>query len=224
MKRLLDILVSGVAILLLLPFGLVIMLILRFTGEGEVFYVQQRVGRDGKLFGLYKFVTMVKNSENIGTGSITLQNDPRVLPIGKFLRKTKLNEVSQILNVFKGDMSLVGPRPLTPQTFGYYSEDIQREVVKVPPGLTGAGSIYFRDEESIIGNSQKKTEDCYRDEIAPPKGRLERWYIANHSFWLDLKLIFLTAVVVVFPNNQFFHKVLRLPLDRIAMGGQPDTV
>jgi lipopolysaccharide/colanic/teichoic acid biosynthesis glycosyltransferase len=202
-KRLLDLGLSLAAAVLFLPFGLVIAAVLLVTGEGEVFYRQERVGLDGRRFGLLKFATMLKKSPSLGTGTITLRNDPRVLPIGRFLRKTKLNEVPQVLNVLAGDMSLVGPRPLTPQTFGYYTPDVQREIVRVRPGLTGVGSIAFRDEESILGRSALSAVDCYRDEIAPRKGRLELWYIRNRTFWLDVKIILVTAAVVVSPKSRW---------------------
>lgn len=208
MKRLLDLSLSLAAALVFLPVGLVIAAVLRLTGEGEVFYRQERVGRDGKSFGLLKFATMLKKSPSIGTGTITLKNDPRVLPFGRFLRKTKLNEVPQVLNVLKGDMSLVGPRPLTPQTFAFYPPEVQREIVRVRPGLTGVGSIVFRDEESILGRSPRSAVDCYREEIAPRKGRLELWYIQNRSFWLDLRIILLTLVVVAVPRSRWHHRLL----------------
>ena len=208
MKRLLDIVISLIAILLFLPFGLMIAVILRLTGEGEVFYVQPRVGKDGRFFGLIKFVTMLKDSPNIGTKTVTVRNDPRVLPFGRLLRKAKLNEVPQLLNVLKGDMSIVGPRPLTPETFAYFPPDIQEQVIKVKPGLTGIGSIVFRDEESIVAMSKKSIIDCYREDVAPYKGELELWYIENKSLWLDLKLIFLTALVVINPHNMLYRKVV----------------
>ena len=208
MKRLLDLSLSLAAALVFLPVGLVIAAVLCLTGEGEVFYRQERVGRDGKSFGLLKFATMLKKSPSIGTGTITLKNDPRVLPFGRFLRKTKLNEVPQVLNVLKGDMSLVGPRPLTPQTFAFYPPEVQREIVRVRPGLTGVGSIVFRDEESILGRSPRSAVDCYREEIAPRKGRLELWYIQNRSFWLDLRIILLTLVVVAVPHSRWHDRLL----------------
>jgi len=150
MKRFLDIIVAGPLLLLALPIGSVIAVVLAFTGEGEIFYAQPRIGRHGRRFRLLKFVTMVKDSPNIGTGTVTVPNDPRVLPVGRFLRKTKLNELPQLWNVLRDDMSLVGPRPLAPQDFAYYSPEIQREIVKVQPGLTGVGSIVFRDEEEVL--------------------------------------------------------------------------
>ena len=143
----------------------------------------------------------------MGTGSITLQNDPRVTKIGSFLRKTKINELPQIINILKGDISLVGPRPLVTKTFEAYTEDVQAKIYNVKPGLTGIGSIIFRDEESII--SAVKDEDphqFYKRVIAPYKGNLELWYQNNNSFVLDLKLIFMTAWVILFPNSRLYEK------------------
>lgn len=211
MSRLLDIVISIISLLLFLPFGLIIAVILKFTGEGEIFYVQTRVGKDRKPFGLIKFATMLKDSPNMGTGTITIENDPRVLPFGKFLRKLKLNEVPQFLNILKGDMSLVGPRPMAFQDFAYYSPDVQEQIVKVRPGLTGIGSVVFRDEESIMARSSKPSIDCYKEDIVFYKGQLELWYIENKSLWLDLKLILLTAVVLIAPCNTLYRKLLRDP-------------
>lgn len=209
MSRLLDIVISIISLLLFLPFGLIIAVILKFTGEGEIFYVQTRVGKDRKPFGLIKFATMLKDSPNMGTGTITIENDPRVLPFGKFLRKLKLNEVPQFLNVLKGDMRLVGPRPMAFQDFAYYSPDVQERIVKVRPGLTGIGSVVFRDEESIMARSPKPSIDCYKEDIVSYKGQLELWYIENQTMWLDLKLIFLTAIVMLVPGSPLCRKLLR---------------
>ena len=123
MRRILDFTLSLIAILILSPFIVPIILILRFTGEGEVFYLQKRIGKGGVEFGLLKFATMLKNSPKIGAGEITLKNDPRVLPLGRFLRKTKLNELPQLINILTGDISIVGPRPMVPNTFSKYSEE-----------------------------------------------------------------------------------------------------
>ena len=207
-KRLLDILVSGLLILLLLPFGLLIAVILKLTGEGEVFYRQPRVGKGGARFGLLKFVTMVKDSPNIGSGTVTVANDPRVLPVGRFLRKTKINELPQLLNVLFGDMSLVGPRPLTPQVFAYYPPEVQHRILEVPPGVTGLGSIVFRDEERLFASSERSAEEIWREEIAPHKGALEVWYADHHSFLLDLQLLLLTAVAVLAPRSRLHERVL----------------
>ena len=191
----------------MLPVFIPIIIILRFSAEGEVFYFQERIGIYNSKFQIWKFATMLKNSMNIGTGSITLQNDPRVTKIGSFLRKTKINELPQIINILKGDISLVGPRPLVDKTFRAYSDEVQSKIYNVKPGLTGIGSIIFRDEESII--SAVKDEDpheYYKLVIAPYKGQLEMWYQKNKSFYLDLQLIFMTAWVILFPNSRLYEK------------------
>ena len=206
-KRLLDITVSLTAIILLLPVFLPIIIILKFSSEGEVFYLQERHGIYNSKFQIWKFATMLKNSMSIGTGSITLKDDPRVTKIGSFLRKTKINELPQIINILKGDISLVGPRPLVSKTFKAYDEDIQSKIYNVKPGLTGIGSIIFRDEESIISSVKNEDpHDFYKRVIAPYKGKLEMWYQENNSFFLDLQLIFMTAWVILFPASKLYEK------------------
>ena len=149
LKRLLDIIVSLITLIILLPIFIPVIIILRFSAEGEVFYLQERYGIYNSKFKIFKFATMLKNSMNMGAGSITLKNDPRVTKIGSILRKTKINELPQIINILRGDISLVGPRPLVAKTFMAYSK-VQSKIYNVKPGLTGIGSIIFRDEESII--------------------------------------------------------------------------
>ena len=207
LKRLLDIIVSFITLIILLPLFIPIIIALRLTAEGEVFYFQERIGLNNSRFQIWKFATMLKNSMNMGTGSITLQNDFRVTSIGKILRKTKINELPQIINILKGDISLVGPRPLVTKTFSAYSVEVQGQIYKVKPGLTGIGSIIFRDEESII--SAVKDEDpheFYKRVIAPYKGELEMWYQDHRSFVLDLQLIFMTAWVILFPESRLYEK------------------
>lgn len=202
-----DIIVSLVTLIILLPLFIPIIIALKLTAEGEVFYFQERIGLKNSRFQIWKFATMLKNSMNMGTGSITLQNDFRVTPIGKFLRKTKINELPQIINILKGDISLVGPRPLVTKTFSAYSSEVQEQIYNVKPGLTGIGSIIFRDEESII--SAVKDEDpheFYKRVIAPYKGDLEMWYQDHRSFFLDLQLIFMTAWVILFPKSRLYEK------------------
>lgn len=210
-KRALDILLGSFVLLLASPIFLVVIAVLALTGEREVFYSQERVGRFGRTFRLLKFVTMIKGSSKMGTGTLTIPNDPRVLPVGKFLRKTKINELPQLWNVVRGDMSLVGPRPLACGDFDCYSEGIQRTVVKVRPGLTGVGSIFFRDEEERLARSELPPLDCYRYEIAPVKGALEAWYVENQDLVLDVKLLALTAVVVILPQSNLHERILDLP-------------
>lgn len=200
LKRMLDFVIAGLMLLLVLPICLPIMVVLAVTGEGEVFYAQARVGLGGRRFSLLKFATMLKDSPNMGTGTVTVAGDPRVLPVGRFLRRTKLNELPQIWNVLRGDMTLVGPRPLAEPDFAFYSPEVQRKVVQVRPGITGLGSVVFRDEELLLAKSDLPPVEAYRRELAPYKGRLECWYVDHHNLWLDLKLLVLTALVVLIPG------------------------
>jgi lipopolysaccharide/colanic/teichoic acid biosynthesis glycosyltransferase len=208
-KRFFDILLALVVLLILSPLLLPIMLILRMTGEGYVFYKQRRIGYRNQYFDILKFATMLKNSPNMGTGSITLRNDPRLLPMGKFLRKTKINELPQIWNVLAGDMSIVGPRPLVDRTFNAYPEDIRYKVYESKPGITGIGSVVFRDEESLISNSGMPPHEYYEAHIAPYKGDLEIWYNRHKSFLVDMQIIFLTAWVIFFPKSKLMYKVFK---------------
>ena len=196
MIRIFDIVFSLAALIVLCPLLLPIALILRFTGEGEVFYVQERIGSHERPFGLFKFATMLKNSPHMGTGTITVRNDPRVLPFGRILRKTKINELPQLLNVLIGDMSVIGPRPLTENHFTHYAPELRKVIGSVRPGLSGIGSIVFRDEERLLSDKEDP-KNYYRTEIAPYKALLECWFVENRSAWLYFKCIFLTCWVVI---------------------------
>ena len=205
MKRFLDIVLSFLALIILSPFLLPIIIILKLTGEGEVFYIQERAGRGGNSFGLYKFATMLKDSPNIGSGEITVREDPRVLYFGKYLRKTKLNELPQLWNIFIGDMSVVGPRPMVLSTYAHYSEIARQKLDTIRPGLTGVGSIVFRDEERYLSNRDKPM-DFYIKHIIPHKSDLELWFIERNTLWLYIKIIFITAWVVFFPSSKIVDK------------------
>lgn len=207
LKRLFDVLASFTAILVLTPILIPIMIILRFSSEGYVFYLQDRIGKNRNNFKIIKFATMLKDSPNLASGSITLKDDWRITKPGKFLRKTKINELPQLINILKGDISIVGPRPLVKKTFTAYSKDIQEKIYRIKPGLTGIGSIIFRDEESIISAiKDEDPHDFYKRVIAPYKGELEMWYQKNNSFFLDLQLIFMTVWVVLFPFSKLYEK------------------
>lgn len=206
LKRIFDIILSSIAIILLSPILILIIIILKLTGEGEIFYLQERVGYKTKSFMIYKFATMVKNSPNIGTGDVTLRNDPRVTKVGKFLRESKLNELPQLFNIFKGDISIIGPRPLMRAGFNRYSLNFQNSVYNVKPGLTGIGSIVFRDEERILTESELTAHECYKEIILPYKGELEIWYQTNCSLFLDLQLILMTAWVIIAPSSKLYEK------------------
>ena len=203
MQRFFDIIFSGLALLVLSPLLVPIVIALKLTGEGEVFYIQQRVGKDGKMFGLLKFATMLKDSPNLGTGTITVKNDPRVLPMGGFLRKTKINELPQLLNIFLGDMSIIGPRPQDKRCFVVFDDKDQENIKKVRPGLSGVGSIIFRDEESLLEKQKtlKEKEEFYDDIISPYKGKVESWYIEHQGIGLYFKLIWMTVIAVISPNT-----------------------
>lgn len=209
MQRLFDLLLSSIAIVFLLPLLIPIMILLRLTGEGEVFFRQERVGKNKVSFRLLKFATMLKNSEQIGAGTVTLKDDFRVLPVGSFLRKTKLNELPQLFNIFLGDMSVIGPRPLHKKQFSFYLTEDQNIIASTTPGLSGMGSIIFRDEEKILQDSVDP-DKTYKELITPEKAKLEKWYVENNSLVLYFKLIFLTILSVLFPAldmRKFFNKI-----------------
>ena len=206
MQRFFDISLSLVALVALAPFLLPIIAVLRLTGEGEIVYTQERVGLGGQTFYLLKLATMLKDSPNIGAGEVTMKNDPRVLPFGQFLRKTKLNELPQLINILRGDLSIVGPRPTVPDTFALYPVDAQAELSTVRPGLSGVGSIIFRDEESYL-DSQDDPHAFFKDVIIPHKAELEQWYVRNRSLRLYFEAIFLTAWVILFPDSKLIRKV-----------------
>lgn len=205
-KRFFDFLFALLLLIPLAPLLLPIIIGLIFTGEGHVFYFQKRIGLKNKDFYIWKFATMVKNSMNLGTGSITIRNDPRITPMGGFLRKTKINELPQIINVLKGDISIVGPRPLVQKTFDAYTKEIQNKIYNLKPGITGIGSIVFRDEEKIISASDIDPHEFYQTEIAPYKAELEIWYQNNISFFTDLKIIILTAWTIFNSNSKLHFK------------------
>jgi len=208
-KRFLDIVVSATVLLVLLPFFIPIIVALRLTAEGEIFYLQERVGFKNQPFKIWKFATMLKNSPNMLTGSLTVRNDPRVTPIGKYLRITKINELPQLINVLIGNMSLVGPRPQMKVDFDVYPGHVRERIYDIKPGVTGIGSIIFRDEEKMMSESGMPVKEFYARHIAPYKGELELWYQENMSFITDLILIFLTVWVIFFPESSLPFKILK---------------
>lgn len=205
-KRIFDFLMALIAILCLSWLLIPIMIGLLCTGEHYIFYFQPRIGKGGKPFDVWKFATMLKASPNMGTGTTTVKNDPRMMPMGPFLRKTKLNEVPQLVNILIGNMSIIGPRPLVPKEYEKYSEEAKQYISKMTPGLSGIGSVIFRDEEDYISRA-KDPVDFSMNIILPFKGELEKWYYNNRSLWVDFMLIFLTVWVVLFPKSEFVYKV-----------------
>jgi len=196
MHRIFDIFFSGIMLIILSPLLLPLMFLLRVTGEGEIFFTQNRVGREGKYFKLYKFATMLKNSPNLGTGTVTVKNDPRILPMGSVLRNSKINELPQIINIFKGDMSFIGPRPQTKRCFDVFPLTAQNKIKIVRPGLSGIGSIIFRNEENMM-HTNCDPDKFYDEIVMPYKGALEAWYVSNQSIKIYFYLIGLTIRAVV---------------------------
>jgi lipopolysaccharide/colanic/teichoic acid biosynthesis glycosyltransferase len=198
---------------MLSPLLIPIIIVLKFTGEGEIFYFQERIGYGGKSFKIYKFATMLKNSHNIGTGTVTIKDDPRVLPFGKFLRKTKINELPQLINILKGDMSIIGPRPRTKRFYDELDDKYKKIIAQLKPGLSGIGSIIFRNEDEILQNVKNPYEFDLKI-ITPYKGEIEKWYYENRSLKLYFELIILTIIVVLFSDkfNVFeYYKTLPKP-------------
>lgn len=196
MQRFFDIFFSSLGLILLSPLLILIIIILKFSGEGEIFFLQDRVGKDGNFFKLFKFATMLKNSPNMGTGTLTLKDDPRILPFGIFLRKTKVNELPQLINIFKGDMSIIGPRPQTKRCFNAFPLSSQNEIKKVKPGLSGIGSIVFRSEENMMLDNENP-DDFYDKVVMPYKGSLEKWFVNNNNIFLYFYLIVITFWVTI---------------------------
>jgi len=209
LKRTFDVLSSGIAILILSPLLIPVIIGLKLTGEGYIFYKQERVGYKNKLFLIWKFATMLKDSANMPGGIMTTKNDSRITPMGSFLRKSKINELPQLFNIFFGHMSIVGPRPVMKVSFESYPNEIQKVIYNVKPGLTGIGSIIFRDEEKLITDVKSNGGDLwefYKGEIYPLKGELEIWYQNHKSFILDIKLILITAWVIFVPTSKLYEK------------------
>jgi lipopolysaccharide/colanic/teichoic acid biosynthesis glycosyltransferase len=182
-----------------------IMIGLKLTGEHYIFYRQPRIGKGGKEFNILKFATMLKDSPNLPGGVLTQKDDPRILPMGKFLRKTKINELPQLINIFIGQMSFIGPRPQAKRHYDLYVNEIKKAIDTIPPGLSGIGSIVFRDEERIL-DSVSINRDMFHDTvIAPYKGQLESWYSLHRNLWTNFLLVFITIYMLFRPNCDIYH-------------------
>ena len=220
-KRMLDLCLSTFGLLILSPLFIVIIMVLKLTGEREVFYLQERMGLNNNPFYIYKFATMLKDSANIGNKALTVRNDPRITKVGVILRMTKINELPQIINVLKGDMALIGPRPIMEKSFGNYTLNVQKIIYKNRPGITGIGSLIFRDEEILVTKYKelgKNPSQYYKDYIYPYKGALEEWYFYNCSLSVDLKILFLTFWSLVNKDSQLVFKSLK------GLPAKPETL
>ena len=209
--RFIDFFFSLFLLIVLIPLLILpIFFLFKIKGLKSIFFTQKRVGKNFHFFKIYKISTM--NSDSELSGTITLKNDSRVLPFGNFLRRTKINELPQLINILKGEMSFVGPRPLTKEVFSLYNEETQKIISTVKPGLTGIGSIFFSDEENfLVQQSFSEQIHFYKDIIVPYKASLEIWYVNNKSLYLNVKIMFVTFLLLFFNSKNilsFFFKEL----------------
>ena len=194
MKRLFDLLLSSLALAVLSPLFVVLAVLIRRDG-GPAFFRQVRVGRDGELFRIFKFRTMVPGAEKLGA-QVTGAADPRITSVGRFLRKTKLDELPQLIDVFRGDMSLVGPRPEVPRYVEQWPEEDRRQILRIKPGITDYATFYYSDEQAILARAEDP-EKSYLETVMPHKLRLYRKYLEDRSFGLDLRLLLATLTRMV---------------------------
>jgi lipopolysaccharide/colanic/teichoic acid biosynthesis glycosyltransferase len=195
--RFIDVAASGLGMVLLAPLFLAVAVSIKLSAPGPVFYRALRIGKDGVPFRLYKFRSMVVEADKSGPG-ITTAEDSRITPIGRFLRKTKLDELPQLINVIRGEMSLVGPRPEDPRYVAHYTPD-QRQVLRVRPGITSAASLQYRDESTLLtGPDWEKT---YVKSIMPQKLAIELAYLQQRNLLTDLEIIMLTLKAIIMREN-----------------------
>lgn len=194
MKRIFDIIVSLFALMLFFPFGVIISILIATTSKGGVFYIQQRVGKNGKPFGLLKFRTMRPDADKMGQLTVGMR-DPRITSIGVFLRKFKLDEFPQFINVLKGEMSVVGPRPEVQKYVDMYSEE-QRRVLDVRPGITDYASLEYFHENEILGKADDP-ERAYIEEVMPAKLKLNERYLSRPTVGHDIKIMWKTFVKMI---------------------------
>jgi len=195
MKRLFDSSISFCGLILVFPVFVLVALWIKIDSRGSVFFRQERVGFQGSLFRIHKFRTMVLDAEKEGK-QITIGADPRITTVGRFLRKYKLDELPQLIDVFVGDMSLVGPRPEVPKYIDCYSDDEKHDVLSVKPGITDNASIEFRDESKLLASSNDP-ESTYINEVLPKKIALYRKYVRERSFFGDVEIIFRTIFLII---------------------------
>lgn len=210
LKRLFDIVFSILGMIVLFPLFFVMVLVIKLTSKGPVFYRGVRIGMNGKPFHIYKFRTMVQDAEKIGASS-TSSNDPRLTIIGKFIRRFKLDEISQLINVLVGDMSIVGPRPEVQKFIDKYYEE-EKKLLTIRPGITDWSSIKFHNEpELIVASGIVDADDAYEKIIRPDKIKLGLKYVKEHNLWIDIKIIFSTILTIV--STRFGGRVLGVPKD-----------
>jgi len=195
-KRLFDIFFSFFGLIMISPILLLISILIKKESPGPAFYRGKRVGKNGKEFRIFKFRSMVVDAERLG-GPSTSADDPRLLKIGKILRRHQLDELPQLINILKGEMSFVGPRPEVPFEVETYDEETKKIILSIKPGLTDLATLENIHEEEILKGS-KDPHQAYRELIKPQKLKLAKEYVKNQSFWLDLKIIFKTLKSAIF--------------------------
>jgi len=193
-KRLFDVIFSFLGLIILLPLLLVIAVIIKITSPGPVFYRGERVGKDGKVFRIFKFRTMVANADKIG-GFSTAGDDPRLTKVGKFLKRFQLDELPQLINVLKGEMSLVGPRPEVPFYVNMMTEEERKIILSIKPGITDWASLWNFHEGEVLRGSADPEKD-YMEKIRPKKLRLQIKYVKERTFWTDIKIILKTILKI----------------------------
>ena len=208
-KRFFDIVFALMGIVITGPFLLLSIFIIFISGETKPLFIQLRVGKDRQLFRFYKLRTM-KRTQSKNSGPITFHGDDRITKVGMFLRWSKMDEFPQFFNVLNGDLSFVGPRPLMPETFYAYDKSTQKRIAKVKPGITGVGSVVFRNEALLLKQAgENKQKDFYLNKILPYKGELEEWYVKHQSFGVDLKLLFFSAAVIAYSRMTGLHNYFK---------------
>lgn len=193
-KRCFDIFVSSIMLILLLPFFLILSLAIVIDSRGPVFYRQVRVTQYGKKFRIFKFRSMVNNADKKGS-AVTVQNDARITHVGKLVRKLRLDEVSQLIDVFRGTMTFVGTRPEVPKYVDQYKAEYLATLL-LPAGVTSMAAIVFKDEDEAL-NGQVDVDKVYVEEILPKKMERNLTEIKNYSFWKDIKIMFMTVFAVL---------------------------
>lgn len=193
-KRLFDLIFSSLLSIIFLPIIIVISIIIKLDSPGEIFFKQNRVTKNGKIFKIYKFRTMVKSAEKLGAG-VTIDNDSRITRCGKYLRKFRLDELPQIFNILKGDMSFVGVRPESVKYVEKYTPEMYATLL-LPAGVTSMTSILYKDESELLKNSENPDE-TYINEILPKKMEYNLQYIKEFNFWYDIKIMFKTILAVI---------------------------
>lgn len=210
MKRVLNLLVAVLGVVLVSPLLLVVAVVIRCTSKGPVFFRQMRVGQYNKDFLLYKFRTMEVDHKGVKSNLTLGEEDPRVTRVGHFLRRSKIDELPQLFNVIKGDINLVGPRPIMREFVEMYYEDY-KPILACKPGITSNAAIYYRNEGKILGR-QEDPQGYYRDVIMPKRIELNLRYVYYNTIWSDIRLIFLTVYCTITGKDYSEQKLIREPL------------